>query len=227
MRHRAAPGTRRRATSSTLWPDDEHAEQELLTLLSPTDESPRRPRAQTKQRTGRDRLITTWSAARSVFLTLFAGLGVVCILVFAGSLVFGVKPLVVISGSMEPTVPVGSVAFTRAQPADEVAVGDIVTVERPRNLGLITHRVVSVEPGDDGTTQLVLRGDANTVDDPEPYTVTSAGRYLGHVPGLGSLALVLQTRGGLVLAGGVALFLLAVFLFDPRRTDSPEPEDES
>lgn len=164
---------------------------------------------------------------RSAVLTVSALLGVVCLLAFLGSLAFGVRPLVVISGSMEPTVPVGSVVFTRSVPAAEIEVGDIVTVERPRDLGLITHRVVSTTPAEGGSTDLVLRGDANTVDDPEPYSVTSAGRYVWGVPGLGHLALFLQTRGGLVVAGAAALVLLAVFVLDPARmVSSDEDHDE-
>jgi len=37
------------------------------------------------------------------------------------------------------------------------------------------------------------------------------------VPGLGHVALFLQTRGGLAVAGAVALVVLAVFVLDPAR----------
>lgn len=157
-----------------------------------------------------------FGAVRSALLTVFAALGVLCILVFAASMLFGIRPLVVISGSMEPTIPVGSVILSRTVPATEVAVGDVVTVERPRNLGLITHRVVSTT-AHGGSTDLVLRGDANKVDDPEPYTVTTAGEYVWHIPELGHLAMLLQTRGGLIIAGAIALVLLAIFVLDPAR----------
>ena len=171
-------------------------------------------------------MIRIFAVVRSALLTLFAVVGVACLLVFAGSLVFGVKPLVVISGSMEPTIPVGSVVLIRSVPAADLAVGDIVTVERPRGLGLITHRVVSTNPTENGSTELVLRGDANTVDDPEPYDVTTAGEYVWNVPGLGHLALFLQTRGGLVVAGAVALMLLAVFMLDPARMGRRDDEQD-
>lgn len=170
--------------------------------------------------------VRVFGAVRSALLTLFAVLGVASLLVFVASWAFGVKPLVVISGSMEPTVPVGSVVLARSVPATEITVGDIVTVERPRDLGLITHRVVSTTQTEGGATELVLRGDANAVDDPEPYSVTTAGRYVWHVPGLGRVALFLQTRGGLVVAGAVVLVLLAVFVLDPARmVRDDEPGD--
>lgn len=158
-----------------------------------------------------------FGAVRSSVLTGSAVLGVASLVVFVGSMIFGVRPLVVVSGSMEPALPVGSVVFSRSTPAAELEVGDIVTVERPRDLGLVTHRVVSTTAGPSGSTALVLRGDANTVDDPEPYVVSSAGRQVWHVPGLGHVALFLQTRGGLAVAGAVALVVLAVFVLDPAR----------
>lgn len=179
---------------------------------NPTSPAPgRRPRTRAVV------AVRVFGVLRSALLTAFAVLGVACLLVFVGSMIFGVRPLVVVSGSMEPTVPVGSVVLSRTVPASEIAVGDIVTVERPRDLGLITHRVVSTTPTDGGAVELVLRGDANSVDDPEPYVVQTAGEYVRHVPGLGHLALFLQTRGGLVVAGALALVLVAVFVLDPAR----------
>ncbi|MDQ1129962.1 signal peptidase I [Microbacterium sp. SORGH_AS_0888] len=176
--------------------------------------SARRPR-QTQRRLPLG--LRVFGAVRSGILTLAAALGVVCIVVFAIALVTGIRPVVVISGSMEPTLPVGSVVFTRPAPAGDIRAGDIVTVERPRGLGLVTHRVVSTTAQGDGVYSYVLRGDANRVDDPEPYTVSTAGRYVFHVIWLGYVTLLLQSTQGLVMAGGLALVLIALFLLDPVR----------
>jgi signal peptidase len=161
--------------------------------------------------------VKAYAVFRSAVLSLAALLGTVCIVVFGASLVFGVKPLVVISGSMEPTIPVGSVLFTREVPAGELNVGDIVTAARPNGDGDITHRLVSSEEVRDGIYQLVMRGDANKSDDPEPYTVRTAGRYVWHIEKFGDLALFVQTRAGLSLAAAAGLLLIAMFLLDPER----------
>ena len=155
---------------------------------------------------------------RSGILTLGAVVGVACIAVFAASLLFGVRPLVVISGSMEPTIPVGSVVFSAQVPASELKEGSIATVERPRNLGLVTHRVVkSVEPSS-GVYELTLKGDANAQEDPEPYTVQTAGKYVWHVIGLGYIASFLQSQGGMIFALAAGLLVLALFFLDPARS---------
>lgn len=152
---------------------------------------------------------------RSSILTAAAALGAVCILVFGASLALGLTPLVVISGSMEPTIPVGSVVLTRIVKATEIVPGEVVTTDRSRERGLVTHRVVSVTPMTAGTVQLVLRGDANSVDDPEPYLVSEVGRYVAHVPALGGFAMQLRTPSGIAFAVSGLLFLAMFFVLDP------------
>ncbi|RKS90175.1 signal peptidase [Microbacterium sp. AG790] len=164
-----------------------------------------------------------WSWSRSVILTAAAAVGIVCILVFGVSLLFGVRPLVVLSGSMEPTIPVGSVVFSQTVPAAQLKPGDIATVERPGGLGLITHRVTSVTPADGGNSAVTMRGDANEIEDPSPYIVTAAGRYVLHVPFIGNIAMMLRTPYGIGFAVALLLALVVVFLLDPARLRSHEP----
>lgn len=169
--------------------------------------------------------IRVYGAVRSGILTVAAAIGVLCILAFAGSLVAGIRPIVVISGSMEPTLPVGSVVFTRSVPAAEVEVGDIVTVQRPRDLGLLTHRVVETTAVGDGVYELVLKGDANQTADPAPYTVESVGRQAWHLPGLGHAVLALRSSAGLAVGIAAIAGLFAVFLLDPAALRRPTARD--
>jgi len=163
-----------------------------------------------------------WAGARSLILTAAAALGVLCILVFGVSLLFGVRPLVVLSGSMEPTIPVGSVVFSQNVPASQLEPGDIATLERPGGLGLITHRVTSVTSTDGDNSAVTMRGDANTIDDPAPYIVGTAGKYLLHLPFIGSLAMMLRTPYGIGFAVALLLTLAVVFLLDPARLRTPQ-----
>ncbi|MDD7928349.1 signal peptidase I [Microbacterium sp. NM3R9] len=168
---------------------------------------------------------------RSGILSLAAVIGAVCIVAFVAALAFNVRPVAVISGSMEPQIPVGAMVFTRTVPAGDVSPGDIVTVQRPRNLGLVTHRLVSSVEREPGVYEFVLRGDANDTDDPQPYAVSTVGQYVLHVPLLGYLTIGLQSSSGLFIAGGIALVLVALFLLDPARlrgsAQTRETEEES
>ena len=70
----------------------------------------------------------------------------------------------VVTGSMEPTMPVGSILICRDTPIDDIREGDIVCFRSMGSAGvgkIITHRVVAVLQNGDGDTLLETRGDAN------------------------------------------------------------------
>src|SRR3989344_2110348 len=65
-----------------------------------------------------------------------------------------IKPLVVQSGSMEPSIKTGSVVFTQKSP--DYKKGDVITFSPDNGKNLITHRIFSF----DGT-YFQTKGDAN------------------------------------------------------------------
>ncbi len=163
-------------------------------------------------------------AAESALLGLGAVAGVVCLLVALGVPTLGLRPLVVLSGSMAPTMPVGSLALARVVPADRVEVGDVVTV--PLGEGSVTHRVVSLTRTHDGagaaTATLVLRGDANLVADRAVHDVARAPVTLLVVPRLGAVVAWLSRAPGVfVLAAYLAFLLGALRRPRPRRPSGP------
>jgi signal peptidase I len=142
-------------------------------------------------------------------LSLLAVLGLVCVGVTIAATQLGLRPLVVKSGSMEPTIATGSMVLVRTIPARDIRVGDVVAVDRPDRTR-VTHRVVSVEHRG-ATAELVLKGDANTDPDPAPVAVTSAGRLVMTAPLLGRVGAFLSSaKGGFVLGWVVAVVMLSV-----------------
>lgn len=139
-------------------------------------------------------------------------LALCALVVFAGvSAARGYRPVVVLTGSMGGTAPAGSLAI--AGPTTNVEVGDVI-VMRGEGRPIVTHRVVRLEPGDDGVDQAVTRGDANPDVDPERYPVV--GRQLTVrwvVPGLGrALMSIRSPLLGLTLSGFVVLVLVGAAL---------------
>ena len=59
--------------------------------------------------------------------------------------VLGLTPFVVLSGSMEPTYPVGSLVYVRSVDASELRVGDPVTFTLEGREAVATHRVIEVD----------------------------------------------------------------------------------
>lgn len=149
--------------------------------------------------------------AQRVLLDVAAALGGLCVLAVIACLALGVRPAVVVSGSMAPGIGVGAVTIARTVPAADVTVGDVVTVPRTDGHGLVTHRVIETTPLAGGATELRLQGDANTEPDALPYTVTEVGHVLGSVPQVGRVVVALQENVVGVVAGLLVLTALVTF----------------
>ena len=106
----------------------------------------------------------------------------------------GFKSMVVISGSMSPTLNVGDIVITKSVDPEELAVGDVVRYRR--NQVNIVHRILQVENNGGGIV-LTTKGDANnTIDSPGPAPIDVIGRSVMRVPKLGWLTIVLSQRAG-------------------------------
>lgn len=134
------------------------------------------------------RLLTV--LAWTIALATFAVLGATVI----APKVMGWVPLTILSGSMEPTYPVGSqVIVERVEGEADTArlrVGDVITfLPEPANPRLVTHRIVEKSVRPDGTATFTTRGDANNVDDEWSLTATQIrGKVKYHVPWVGHVA---------------------------------------
>jgi signal peptidase len=96
------------------------------------------------------------------------------------------RSLNVLTGSMSPAIPAGSLIVIRSVDPRRIAVGDAVTFHPRSNDALVTHRVVDSVSGPDRTLSFRTRGDANSGDD--PYLVPAAaivGKVMYQVPYLG------------------------------------------
>lgn len=84
--------------------------------------------------------------------------------------IFGYEMLTVLSGSMEPGIPTGSVIGVK--PVEDTAslqVGDVITFKANASSDmLITHRIIEVQ-GEGNSLQFITRGDNNDARDPDRY----------------------------------------------------------
>lgn len=161
---------------------------------------------------------------RSIILTAFSILGAVCIVVFAVALIAGLRPLNVVSGSMEPGIPTGSLVLSRTIPASEIRVGDVITTVRNGSDELITHRVESIEenPQRAGVYTMIMRGDANKVADASAYNITEGAKYQIHIPFLGYVSGAIQSRPGILLLIAAAALIVALYLIPGTRKPREE-----
>jgi signal peptidase I len=159
---------------------------------------------------------------REIGLTLGALAGVLCMVMAVLAVAFDVQPVVFRSGSMSPAIDTGALAISRTVDAADMRVGDVVTV-RTSNGIRVTHRIQAITRHGDQAT-LILRGDANSVPDEEPYVVRSADRVLFDVPQAGHVVNAVTGPSG-VFAAGLLVGLLMVTAFSRRPRDNDEEQD--
>ncbi len=111
---------------------------------------------------------------------------------------FDLKFFTVIGGSMEPTIPLGSVVAIRPVAASDIQVADIIMYGGPetsRATPSVIHRVVAVESSAEGKPTFITRGDNNGSEDYlVVYPEDVVGRVWFHIPFLGYIRGYGQTQ---------------------------------
>lgn len=113
----------------------------------------------------------------------------------------GVFPMIVLTDSMLPEISSGDLIICNTLEPEEVQVGDVISFFDPMGSGtsVVTHRVLEVIE-EDGTLSYRTKGDNNNAEDqvlvPEENLV---GIYRSRIPGLGNVAMFMQTTPGLIV----------------------------
>ena len=132
--------------------------------------------------------------------------------------VFGVTPMVVLSGSMsgeaEDHIEIGDLIFVGKADADELETGDVISFMDGDVF--VTHRIIEIQTGEEGGLEFITKGDANNSPDIRPVPEDKlVGKYMFRIAKVGDFALFLQTPMGMVLF--IALPLLAFIIYDVLR----------
>lgn len=127
--------------------------------------------------------------------------------------VLGYQTYEVVSGSMEPEIPVGSLVLVKPADPYDIAVDDIIAFTSDKDGGaVVTHRVIEI---DSGNAEFTTKGDANELQDMNPVPFSNLiGRVEKHFPVMGSIMAGLTTGMGkiyllMILAAGVILNILS------------------
>ena len=125
----------------------------------------------------------------AVAVVSFAGLAV-------GPHVLGYRTMTMLTASMSPVIDPGDVTIVTPLAVTEVTEGMVITYHIPiGERQLVTHRVVSVEHGTDGSVTVQTKGDNNDAID--PWTAQLAGdtayQVRAVVPEIGHVIQALRT----------------------------------
>lgn len=118
---------------------------------------------------------------------------------------FGFKPYAVVSGSMEPGLPVGSLILSKVTEPETIKEGDIITFRiSDGSANRATHRVVRVEE-----SSFITKGDNNKDIDTNPISFKDLiGKVVFSLPLLGFLYYFLSTLAGKIVVGGLFMVLI-------------------
>ncbi len=144
--------------------------------------------------------------------------------VLISKLVFGIEMKAVLTGSMEPELPVGSLLIISPTEYDKVEVGDDITFVRDEKLTLVTHRVIQK---DDETQKITTQGIANNTPDKPTSFENVVGKVVFHIPLVGYFVIWTSTVKGKVICGIIIVALVALSIVLSKSDKNCSDEDKA
>lgn len=152
-------------------------------------------------------LSKVWAGTKILIVLALAGMAAAILL----PKLLGMQPLVVLSGSMEPSYPVGSLIYIEDIKGKDIKEGEVLTFKKNMGNGEtnVTHRVVRV---DLENSLLYTKGDANNAEDATPSSFEDiVGKPAFTIPYLGYISVYLGSQSGRIVGITVILILLIIF----------------
>lgn len=172
----------------------------------------------------RDTTSSDEEKSRGILYYLGLGIsgGLFALVLLVGALVIivpnlaGAMPLTVLTSSMEPGLPPGTLIVVKPIETDEIAVGDVITYQiESGKAGVITHRVTGITNSSDGSQTFTLKGDNNDIaDELQVLPVQVQGKLWYSVPWIGYVSNFVNgnAKSWLVPVIAIALFIYAGFM---------------
>ena len=156
---------------------------------------------------------------------ILIGILLILAVLLAGVRLVGLRPLTVLSGSMEPTYHVGSLIYVKSVDYQTLKAGDVITFMLDEDT-LATHRIVEVVPDeeDPATLRYRTKGDANEFEDGSlVHYKNVVGTPVFTIPALGYIASYIQNPPGTYIAlSAGAVLLLLMFIPDLFAPEEPK-----
>lgn len=166
---------------------------------------------------------SAWWWVRSVAAWLFLMIMVALLLAtVVVPRVSGGQAYTVLTNSMKPDLPPGTLIIIRPIAAGQLAVGDVITYQLESGKpAVVTHRVVSVAYEADGEQSVRTRGDNNAAADQKPVRdVQVRGKLWYSIPWVGHVnSWVSGQRRSLILVvvvSGLLIYAAAMFISAAR-----------
>ena len=153
-----------------------------------------------------------WTGLSAGLLALVVGLGLAVVVV---PLIAGATPLTVLTRSMEPTLPPGTLVVVTPTPVDDIKIGDVMTYQiKSGDAAVISHRVIEIRSGSDGLRTFVTKGDNNDAADEPVIEAQVKGTVWYSVPLVGYVSsnIMGPNRSLIIPIAGAALLAYAALM---------------
>lgn len=128
----------------------------------------------------------------------------------------GATPVTVLTSSMEPSLPPGTLVVVKPKAVHDIRVGDVITYQiRSGDPAVISHRVIAITTSTTSGMTFTTKGDNNAEADPPVVPAQVRGVVWYSVPLIGYVnsALDQSQRSWVLPAVGVLLILYAAWMF--------------
>lgn len=151
------------------------------------------------------------------YLSILCYIVIIVLVLILAPMIIGYKPVVVLSGSMEPAYPVGSLIYYKTASFEDIDKNDAITFYIDSDT-LVTHRVVIKN---EISQTFVTKGDANPTNDADPVEYKNvAGKALEiYLPVIGSVFASSVKYIAVAVIGGILLLniILSNFIVDEKQ----------
>ncbi len=108
----------------------------------------------------------------------------------------GMQEYNVITGSMTPEIPIGSIVYVKQVDFQDLSVGDVIAFDVGATI--VTHRITDI---DTDRRMFTTKGDANPTNDFMPVSYAKVrGKVVAHYPFVGNLAALISETTGKIAA---------------------------
>lgn len=139
--------------------------------------------------------------------------------------IFGIKPFIVLSGSMETEIHKGDMIITKIVDPASLGVDDVIAF-RDAEGTVTTHRVIDVVV-ENGETFFITKGDNNSTQDKNLVELGDVeGLYIGRIPGIGSMmnSLSEPTTIIIVVLGITMIFVIGFSVSSKKQREAERKE---
>ena len=139
--------------------------------------------------------------------------------------IFGYKPFIVLSGSMETEIYKGDLVIVKNILPETLQVNDIIAFRDAEDT-VTTHRIIDIV-NKEGVNYFITKGDNNNTQDQNLVEYSDVeGKYVLRIPGIGSImnSLAKPTTILIVLMGITLIFVIGFTISSKKQRDLEKAE---